>query len=47
LRNCAPSWVIATRPSAPQIQAELEQAQAELEIIVAEQEGRVGSERPF
>ena len=30
-----------------QIQAELEQAQAELPVLVAEHEGRVGSEPPF
>ena len=30
-----------------QIQAELEQAEAELAVLVAQQEGRVGSEPPF
>ncbi|CAK7262202.1 MULTISPECIES: hypothetical protein [unclassified Shinella] len=40
LRHCDPA-------ERAQIQAELEQAEAELAVLVAEQEGRVGSEPPF
>ena len=40
LRHCDPA-------ERAQIQAELDQAVAEREVIVAEHEGRIGSEPPF